>query len=193
MRKIAVLIVLCITAGTAAAQPSLTAPSAPPPPFEVSRGDELSPGTALALSLGGTLASYGLIIASMDRYGDEYEAMALVGGIGTFVAPSFGHWYEGTILTRGLGFRALGAGTFVTAAMVALSECPLFSEQECNESPAAPILAIAGAAMWVGGTVDDIIQAPRRARRHNARLRGVTLAPMATRGGGGGLVVAGSF
>jgi hypothetical protein len=193
MRKIAVLIVLVVAGGTAAAQPSLTAPSPRPAPVE--RGDELSEGTALALSLGGTLASYGLLVGAAHTEGGEgYEAMATVGSLGTFFAPSFGHWYAGAIGTRGMAMRAGGAATAMVAIVWAFEQCPLFAgEDECNETPGPALLAIVGAGLWVGGTIDDIVQAPRRVRRHNARLRELTIAPLATRDGGGGLVLAGRF
>ena len=194
MRKIAVLIVLAAAGGTAAAQPSLTPPSSQLRPME--RGDELSEGTALALSLGGTLASYGLIVAAAreEGGGDGYEAMATVGTLGAFFAPSFGHWYAGAIGTRGMAMRAGGAAAGLVAVWWAFSECPLFaSEDECHETSGPAVLAIVAGGLWVGGTIDDIIQAPRRVRRRNARLQNLTLAPLATRDGGGGLVLAGQF
>jgi hypothetical protein len=105
-------------------------------------------------------------------------------------APSFGHWYARHIFTRGLGARWLGVGLVVSAAVVALEECPLFSTRECNQSGLVPILAIAGGGLYIGGTIDDIATAPAAARRYNQRAHDVAVVPVIRRDQGGVLVSA---
>ena len=107
-------------------------------------GGEKSETIALALSLGGTLASYGLFwyaIENEDVADDDesYQAIAMTASLGTFFAPSFGHWYTGKFATRGLGLRAAGAGTALIAMTWAFSECPLFGG-ECEESAGPKVL-----------------------------------------------------
>jgi hypothetical protein len=51
---------------------------------------------------------------------------------------------------------------------------------------------IAGALLYIGGTLDDIITAPLRVREHNERAASVGLAPLATRDALG-LALAGRF
>src|SRR5687768_15794321 len=134
--------------GMTAAQPGMTAPTPSEP---------LSEGTALALSLGGTAASYALLFGGALGGSGTAE---LVGFGGVLLAPSFGHWYADKYLTRGLGLRALGLGVVLTGAMISLSECPLtfdHSAEPCEESDRGPAVAIAGLAVFAWGTIDDIV------------------------------------
>jgi hypothetical protein len=107
--------------------------------------------------------------------------VALLGLLGTFLAPSTGHWYRGAVVTRGMGFRALGVVAFVYGVLLPiLSEC----EESCR--PDRERLFFMGSlVLYAGGTIDDIISAPLRVRRHNQRLQQVQLAPMPTPGGMG--------
>jgi hypothetical protein len=188
----ACLVLVLALAGTAAAQPALTPPT--PLPAAQPSGDELSENTALLWSLGGTAVSWGLVAASAGagQQSETVRALAVVGGIGTMFAPSFGHWYAHDALTRGLGLRWLGGGVVVAAAVVAFSECPLFSGEDCHPSAAAPLLAIAGGGLFIGGTIDDIVTAPGAVRRRNQRLHDVAIVPMIRRDHGG-VMVSGRF
>lgn len=179
---VAASIILAL-AGSASAQPGMTepvpapAPAAPPAPT----GGELNEGTALALSLVGTVGSWALFIGSayMSEGGDGSGVLTTVGAIGVLVGPSIGHWYAGKYVTRGLGLRALGVAAAFTGAMVALSECGLFSEEPCDPTGGETI-ALLGAGLFIAGTVDDIVTAPGRVRRHNERLAGLAVAPVLT-------------
>ena len=168
--------------GMTAAQPGMTAPTPSEP---------LSEGTALALSLGGTAASYALLFGGALGGSGTAE---LVGLGGVMLAPSFGHWYADKYLTRGLGLRAAGLGVVITGAMIALSECPLtfdHSAEPCEESALPSAVAIAGLGLFVWGTLDDIVTAPRRVRARNA-AHPIAVVPT-LRGDGGGLAIAGRF
>ena len=102
-------------AGTAAAQPYLNSPSGSPSPPSGSSSSpsgslsppsdsppqltpplpgELSETTALWLSLGGTAASWSLVVLGAElSHQDSRVAgdLATLGVLGTLVAPSFGH------------------------------------------------------------------------------------------------------
>jgi hypothetical protein len=207
--------ILLAQAGRASAQPGITEPAPAPAPAPVPaygpppvpayapppeqrpapQGSQLSEGTALALSLGGTIASYGLIYASIQMTdgegGDNAGLLAAAGSLGAFFAPSFGHWYAGTFATRGLGLRAGGAVVALIGVSVALSQCPLFSGDECDDTEGA-LIGLAGIGMYVAGTVDDIVTAPRRVRERNARFSGIAVAPVVT-GRSAGVAVGGRF
>ena len=183
---------LVAIAGTAAAQPGVMPPTAAapaPPP-----GEQLSESTALALSLGGTVASWGMVVASAEMGSGTHgrQAIGTIGGFGAYLAPGFGHWYARKIFTRGLGLRLLGTGVVFAGALVAFSECPLFSSNDCHESVIGPGLAIAGSALFVGGTIDDIAGAPGAVRNYNQRFHDVAIVPV-IRGDSSGVMIAGRF
>jgi len=201
MRRVAVasatalLALQLATAGSAAAQPALTAPISQPPPVAPQPDGELSGGMALALSLGGTAAAYGLIVVGANAQDDATrEPLTAAGVLGTFFAPSFGHWYAHSFATRGMKTRGVASAVILLGGLIALSECPLFeSEPGCN-SDAGDALLIAGLVGYLGGTLDDIVTAPGKARAYNERARGrnVALIPLAHRDAAG-VAFAGSF
>jgi hypothetical protein len=185
MKSIAVVVIVIALGRTAAAQPGLT-PSRATMPVE----GEVSENTALAMSLGGTALSWGLIAAGASMDSEEGgELLGKLGGFGAVVAPSFGHWYRGKYWTRGLGIRLAGTGVAAFGGILILSS--IFGGGEGNAEVGVGMM-IAGGGLFVGGTVDDIIQAPRMARRHNMQLRGLAVVPTVQRGGGG-LALSGSF
>lgn len=191
----AVLLALAI-AGTAAAQPAMTPPSMAPlppsasPPPTMQQGEALSESTAVWLSLGGTVASWGLIaVASQMEEGPGSNAgnIASIGALGTLLAPSFGHWYAHSYFTRGLGMRVAGVGATYLGLGI------LFScEEECSNTGLAAALLLGGAGFYLAGTIDDIATASGKVRRHNERLRNVAIVPM-IRSDSGGLALAGRF
>ena len=179
---VAIALTVLTLAGTAAAQPALAPPGLVPPtpaPSSPQDGHEVSEGTALAIALGGTVASYGLLVLSANLDGDSgaRSVMTITGAFGVMFAPSAGRWYAGSRSWRGVGLRAAGLGTAVIAAAVLLSECGLFSEHNCNPT-GGTVLLVGAAGLWVGGTLDDIIMAPRDARHHNEQLHQLTVVPL---------------
>jgi hypothetical protein len=194
------LVALVGLARVSAAQPSMTPPSqmAPMTPMAPAQPSEpLSENVALGLSLGGTVASYGLLFgAGIEGYSATAELLGL-GGV--LLAPSFGHWYAGKFFTRGLALRAAGLGTLVLGAIASLDACPLsFShdtaDDPCEDSSLGTGLLIAGLGIFAWGTLDDIVTAPRRVRAKNAASREAQLTVMPTlRHDGGGFAVAGRF
>ncbi len=183
-----------------------------PPPVYVQpqarpSGTQKSEDIALWLSLGGTLGSYALLIVpsaiAAGRYNQTANQLAAsagsVGLIGTLLAPSFGHWYAGKVFTRGLGLRLGAMPVALIGLVVALSGCTLFSgghddsgaDDNCGQgTPIGLALIIGAGGMWFGGTIDDIVQAPRRVRRNNGAQYAIT--PLIQRDGGG-LAIVGAF
>ncbi len=152
------------------------------PPVSTTTEPRLSENTALAASVGGTLVSWTLVITAGSMIGSRRGETALssgllaTGAIGTFLAPSAGHWYAGTAVTRGLGLRALGAGSALLGFAATLDCEP---NQPCDGSPIFVGGLLLGAALYLGGTIDDIRQAPRRVRGINTQ-RGSAVLPRVT-------------
>lgn len=174
-------VALAAAAATAHAQPGATpagapppappppatyAPYAPPPPqIEI---NEKSPGTALILSLGGTVAAF-----AIGGVANENALLGTASGLGVWLAPSFGHWYAGDGWTTGLTYRMAGGAAMAAGAIWVLSECSLGHDNNGGDDCGEPgfALIIGGAAAFVGGMVYDIATAPGAARRHNERQR----------------------
>lgn len=181
---------LVASSQTAVAQPAMTQPAAAPVE------DDVSPQVALALSLGGTVASYGAIGIAMGTRAGELGSLGMVGAL---IAPSFGHWYSGKYLTRGGVLRVAGLVTFVAGVLADSEGCSLFYGGHGDPEPAdcgddfrttkGTVIILAGIAMFAGGTIDDIVTAPGRARRRNDSLR---VQPI-VRADGGGVAIAGAF
>ncbi|MBA2542090.1 MAG: hypothetical protein H0V17_20790 [Deltaproteobacteria bacterium] len=148
-------------------------------PVPTTQVDQVDEDVALGLSLGGTVVSWGLLIASAQM---ENGGMATLGAVGTMFAPSLGHWYSHKVFTRGLGLRALGIGAATIAFGMALDD--LFEEDQDGEGTIAALLLV-GAGLYVAGTVDDIATASGAARKYNTRFENVTVVPTANAHGGG--------
>ncbi|MGN6107141.1 MAG: hypothetical protein ACTHU0_18685 [Kofleriaceae bacterium] len=171
------------------------APVAPVAPVAQPRGEVLDEDIALGLSLGGTVAAWSMILggAVLDASGrGELGSWVYTVGLGgTLLAPGLGHWYAGTFATRGLGLRALGAGA-AFAGLVLIFGSVWDQDDGDAEGSVGVGLLIAGGGLYVGGTIDDIVTAPGRVRRHNQRFEHVTLVPTIHHTGGG-LAIAGRF
>jgi len=188
---VAIALTVLATAGTTAAQPVLAPPALsppgavspspaaalPPPP----QADEVSESAALMIAVGGTAASYGMVVfgARMEGEGSSGARRTIVGigALGTLIAPSAGRWYAGSGGLRGLGLRIGGLGTAVLAVAALLGECGLFSGESCHPGGAV-VLGVAATGLYLAGTIDDIVMAPRDARRHNERPHHVTVVPL---------------
>jgi hypothetical protein len=190
------LIAAGLTVGgtTARAQPSrapLMTPALAPeqPAGEVP--EIKSPGTALALSLGGTVAAYAL--AGLGG-ASESGPLGAAGSLGIWLAPSLGHWYAGRGWTPGLKWRLGGAGAAVIGMMWFFTDC---IGDGCNEDfHPGLFMMLGGGGAFVGGTIHDIATAPEAARQYNlraaGRVQGLSVRP--TVGAGrAGLALGGRF
>ena len=169
------------------APPSLQPPPAPPatqprlvaPQTVASTSampEDKNPTTALSLSVLGTAAGLGIMVAGAET---DSGGLALLGLATTLVGPSMGHFYAGEH-GRGLaqtGVRAAGTGVTVGAAFWLLLECFPFPGTECEGGTGPAIAMASGLAVVAGSALYSIYDAPRAARRHNARARRLVLAP----------------
>jgi hypothetical protein len=164
MKLIAVTVVsICALAGTADAQPR-------------SVDGEVDEGAAVLLSIGGTFV--GVAALSVADFRDQ-SSLWIASGI-ALAMPSAGHWYCGAHVTRGMVTRVVGFGLMAAG----------FSQLDDGGTEGIILL---GLGTMVAGTIDDIVTAPRRARRRNAELRGgLAIAPSASRDGAG-VVMSGRF
>jgi hypothetical protein len=157
-------------------------PEAPPPSTK-------SPGVALALSGGTTLAGAALLAAASQVDGDGSRgALIGVGSLAVALGPTLGHSYAGHTLNTGLVTRLVGAGVAAGGIALLLADGCL-AGGHCGariNGDVGALMLIGGAATYGIGTVIEIAGAPGSARRHNASI---ALAPM----GGRGLAVAGRF
>jgi len=193
MKLVATLALLALTASTVEAAPE--AASAPK-----------SESTALALSIGGEVASLVLIAAPAFRIGgcsygpsnglrecDDLDAalpmVSVAGVVGTLVAPSLGHWYAGKPFTRGLKTRLLGVGIAAAGALLFADACLAEGCSRAAELPGQIVMAAGGVAYLVG-TVDDLSSVRRAVRESNRRQLALTPIPVRS---GGGLALVGQF
>jgi hypothetical protein len=150
-----------------------------------------SPGVALALSLGTSLAGVAALAVAgqADRIDPGSQPGWLAIGVGLLaVGPTTGHLYANHPLNTGLAIRlasgavgALGAGLFVDGG----------GRDGGGESLGGAALVVAGAFGYAAAMFYEIGDAPAAADRYNRRRR-ATLAPIA---GGSqlGLALAGAF
>lgn len=179
---VTVVLVILGMAGTAVAQPGTiaagVAPSAAP-------SEPVSDQVAIGISVGSTAASWALLAVAVTRDSNSYRGpMAVVGALGTVLAPSFGHWYAGSRPLRGLALRLAGLATLVGVGVLVAAQC----DDECS-SAAGGVVLIGGAGLYLAGTIDDVVRIPGAVRRYNEGLRGVTVVPAIQRDGGGLLIV----
>jgi hypothetical protein len=156
--------------------PSQHEPAAPQQPPLV-HGRLFSESTALWLSLGVSLASWTAIsvgVAAADKaQGESAGPLATIGVLGAFLGPSAGHWYRGALLSRGMIPRVLGG-------VVMVFGFGLGSSCEGDSCDTSFQIFLGGAALVVVGSIDDIVMAPYRVRKHNQSLEGISLVPIVT-------------
>lgn len=163
--------------GAPAASPPMSMP-APPPPTAAPDDDVRDEGTALALSIGGTVGSWTMLLAGAGLGSSPTVELA---GISALITPGLGHWYADDPLN---GWLALRVAALVPVLYAASSSC----EDECSGMAGLGYLSL---ALYAIGTIGDIATSPAAARRHNEQrraLRHVVVAPMAARHVGGVVV-----
>jgi len=163
-----------------------TTPEQPQAPLSLD--EPRSENLALTLSLGGTLVSWGLLIAAGGGFDNTTIVLRTVGGFGVALAPSFGHWYAGKYFPRGMWFRL--ASPLVLTAGVGLVVNSYFQDSSAGKTVGA-VLALTGAGLFVYGTIDDIVTARSRVRQRN-RGRDFAIAPVVT-SNAAGLTLGGRF
>lgn len=152
-----------------------------------------NPTTALALSLGATAAGAGMLAYGAFSDGDVNARATLVdvGVLVTYLGPSAGHVYTDEFFTRGLGIRTAGAALVGAGLLSSMDDCGLL-ESNCDTSTLTYALMVAGATATTAGIIDDLIEAPRRARRLNREAATLSIAPQVAPGRAG-VAVVGTF
>ena len=134
-------------------------------------GDVKSRDTALALSIGGSIASVGLVVggtAATERRAPQLGWAMIAASL---LTPSLGEWYGGKYLTVGLGLRAVGAATAVFGVLG--SYC---NDASCSTDLGHTLIGL-GVITAVSGIIYDIATARGTVDAFNARHRRVGLAP----------------
>lgn len=174
--------------------PSLTAPTPlAPAPAPTPTASAKDPSIAIALSIGFTAAGYVTMLST------DNDKLATAGFALTYLGPSTGQWYSGQVGTLGLGLRAAGFVSMVYGfGQLLQSECDDI-DGNCHTSNSDAIgttFMLAGAGLWVGSSIYDVVLAKRAADDWNHR-HGLNLAPMMTADASGnktpGLVLTGRF
>lgn len=146
------------------------------------------PATAGLLSGGITFGGALVVAMAIDR---DSPALGALGGAGLALGPSAGHWYAGAPYNPGLGVRVAGlAVAGLGAAMVHDGE-DVDGSCDSGRCRTGRALLVAAPLMVLGGTVYEIVTAPRAARDYNRR-HGLGVAPVPVVDGFG-LAIAGRF
>jgi hypothetical protein len=190
----AALVVLITFAGVAAAQPAADPAKLPSIPVaQPAPEDRLSEGMAFGLSFGAAVASWTVLVAGISMEQHNSQAVRYVLGIGvlsTTFAPTIGHWYAHRSVTRGLGLRLAGI-----AAVAIGSRMVVACQEDCPDGYSAvlALLLFGGAGLHIAGTIDDVVTAPRAARRYNAQHERTVVPVVDPATGSFGLAVSGRF
>ncbi len=180
MRSVLVFAFLLVSSLAHAQAPGMTPPIEPATQPQQSV-DQKNPSTAVLLSLGIPLAG----IATMGI--SDTDGGRMVGLAALYFGPSTGQWYAGKVGGLGLGLRAVGAVSMVYGFVKVLDsaeECDFDYDGSCaaradSRERAGAVgagLMWAGAGLWVGSSIYDIVLAKRAADSWNAR-HNVTLSP----------------
>jgi hypothetical protein len=159
-----------------------------------SRADVHRRKVATALSAGGAAASATVMGLSLlvGTPGTVNQTMLDIGFATAIVTPSLGEYYAHQYLTIGEGIRAGGA----LVAILGVNQTETVS---CNNGSPGPCTSITGTGVvmlglagiaFVGGAFYDILDAGNAVDRYDVR---VSVVPMLTPGGGGGLALTGRW
>jgi hypothetical protein len=191
-----------LVAVPAHAQPSRTPPIAaptavaPPAPRTVVRsGSRRSPAAAVAISLGVTAGSLGLMAAGAGDGGEDNPLLAPM-VIGFLVGPSTGHWYAGRAFNPAMGVRAIAAGVSFLS-LVTLVGCGFDDGHDESDCDLAGWGMAGGALTYTVAGIYEIFDAASSATAYNRRHGfDVMIAPTALPAAGGaspGLALGGRF
>lgn len=161
--------------------------------------DEKSPMTALTGTLIGTGLGIGMLTTGLVR---NQGVLSTMGLITLTVGPSFGYFYTGETgrAAAHIGVRAGAIGVMYTGLVLAVFDslgCALGAQGPCDLSTTTRTFLLGGALIGASSIAYSIYDAPRSAKRYNARHRRLMLVPMPMTGpdstSGLGLQFGGSF
>jgi hypothetical protein len=164
-------------------------------------GDDVkSEAVATELALGATVAGAAMMIGAVatdpmesSRHGASVP-LGVTGATLLLLGPSFGHWYAHKAYSKGLLIRGIGGATFG----LGMFGYALDHSFQGNTDRSLPMVAVVGAAVFLGGALLDIAQARDAVRSYNREHAGMQLsiAPTVVRSGGGaqpGVGIVGRF
>ncbi|MGE0549039.1 MAG: hypothetical protein AB7O24_18740 [Kofleriaceae bacterium] len=175
-----------------ASQPNPAQPTASQPTVT---SDEKSPAIASALALTTTAVGLGLIAAPfiVDMTDTKSVTMVFAGlGVAT-VGPSMGHFYSGEI-KHGLLYSGLRGGILTATTFVAIGAATAGAFGG-DVGPGVGIVLV-GLGTAAGFGIYDLVDAPKAARRTNARNAKhlqMTVVPQITKNGTAGATIVGTF
>jgi hypothetical protein len=168
-------------AGADLLPPSAVAPAPAPTRYAAALGRPLpprkDPGVALGLSLGITAGGMATMLIGDNLDSDLGGGLATAGALAWFIGPSTGHAYAGRIGNTGLAIRGVSALGGVVAiggliGCIAGSGDDLDDHGHLDDDDDCGLFAgllVASSLGYLGGAIYEIVDAPRAARRHNAR------------------------
>lgn len=158
-------------------------PGPMPLPAPMIEGKTKSEGTATMLSLGTTAAGFALLASAANQ--DNGGGMGTLGVLALLIGPSAGHIYAGETghavgmsLVRGGAAIAFLAGVIKATTVYATDSGDCIDWCNSGDSDNGATLMWVGGLTFVAATVYDIIDAPRAARRRNAKERQFAVQPM---------------
>jgi hypothetical protein len=188
--------------------PSAVAPAAAPVGYAPAVGRPLparkDPGVALGLSLGITAGGMAAMVIGGGLDSELGGGIATAGVLAWFIGPSTGHAYAGRMGNTGLAIRGISmlAATVAIGGLIGciagsgddVDDHEHLGDDDCGMFTG---LLVGSSIGYLGGAVYEIVDAPRAARRHNARYGlDVQVAPALVGGDAGrgpGFAVAGRF
>jgi hypothetical protein len=180
MRSVLVLAFMLVSSLADAQAPGMTPPIEPAPtPAAAPHRDQKDPSIAVLLSLGVPVAG-AFTLGASDSDGGRMLGLAAL-----YFGPSTGQWYAGKAGGLGLGLRAVGGVSMVSGLIMALNseyecdfeeDCTAIAERANRRGDMGAALMLAGAGLWVGSSLYDIVLAKRAADSWNTRHR-VSLTP----------------
>lgn len=161
MRTVAVAALLTLLASSRLASAETFIDPSEPPGLK-------SEDSALALSIGVTAGSWGLVVLGKDN-----AVPGVIGAAGAYFGPSLAQLYAAD-RPHARGFMLRTAGIVgVLAGMHSAFAC----SSECDSDWTSTSFYVAGGLAIAAGTIDDIMRQPALVRRHNRRVRDLALVP----------------
>lgn len=150
-----------------------------------------SPGTAVFLSAGTTVAGVAMLAAAGTS--SDFRSALVIGGLAAIaIGPTMGHAYAGRAWNPSLKVRLISLGVATGSLAIGLAACPPFSGA-CKSDGAVALASVGfvgGGLTYAGATLAEIGAAAGAARRFNER-RQLQIVPAA--GTGPGVTLVGTF
>jgi len=174
----------------------------PPTDMALPAMPKKSQAVAAVLPISGLIGGIGLVVVAdqvLDvgfnpRHPVAAGVVAWTGIAVSAIAPSLGQIYAGNAWNTGLKARMVGAAMIASGLILSSTSPQSPSGRYENRGIAGVVIAIGGAVPFIGGSIHEIVTAPRAARRNNQRAakRSISVVPVAV-GAELGLSVSGSF